>query len=168
MTLLPVKRKLREVFTLKQDDTKPADVVARQNLGVKITKAVQKDSTINIFQQQNVFVHQTFNILVEVLEMLDALEAQHPDRYPRTIAELPDEGEGAFKGLAEFCLLCFKRGVTWKEYKKIVKEAYMRTTIRNSRTWTEAAERLEVQRTAIHRQAHKLGVEDEPTDKGAR
>ncbi len=165
MTLLPVKRKLREVFKLKQDTTVPSDVVAKQKLGVSITRAVQKNSSIVIIQQQNVFVNQTFNILVEALEMLDQLEYNFSDIYPQAIPELSNEGEDAFKSLAEFCLLCFKRGATWKEYKNVVLEAYMRTTIVNSRTWSEAAKRLCIQRTAIHRMATQLGVEDKPIDR---
>lgn len=165
MTLLPVKQRLYEIFKLKQEDTKPTDLEVKQKLGVSITKAVQRDSSIFIFQQQNVFIQQTYSIVTEVLEMLDMLENVSPGIYPRPIPELPDEGENSFKGLAEFCLLCFKRGATWKEYKNVVQEAYMRTTIKNSRTWTEAAQRLNIQRTAIHRMAERLGVHDKPIDR---
>lgn len=164
MTLLPVKRKLYDIYKLRDEaESTTKDIVAKQNLGIGITKAIARDKPIIIFQQQNVVLSQTYNLVAEALEMIDAIEGEYTDVVPEIEEET--EGEDAFKKLAAFTLLCFKRRCSWKEYKNVVHEAYMRTTIRNSRTWSEAAKRLCIQRTAIHRMATNLGVEDKPIDR---
>ena len=163
--LLPVKNKLYDILRLDPEVTDPAEIRSEQNLGVSITKAIAKDKPIIIFQQKNVFIQQTFNIVAEILEMLDTIERSDPETYQIMIPETAEEGEEAFKGLAEFCMLCLKRGASWKQYKEVVQEAYMRTVIKNSRTWSEAAERLQIQRTAIHRMATRMGVTDKPLDR---
>lgn len=159
--LLPIKQKLYEIYKIKEEEGTHKDVVAKQSLGIAVTKAIARDKPIIVFQQQNIVLQHIYGNVAEALQMLDELDPDVMDITPT----VEDEGEKAFISLAEFCMLCFKRKASWKEYKAIVLEAYMRTTIKNSRTWTEAAGRLGIQRSAIHVMATRMGITDKPLDR---
>ena len=99
-TMVDLKDKLYEILLSASNGGANGDVSVNQELGVKISKAVQKDGGVNIIQLQSTHIHSITEKVVEALKVADAIEvSSHKEPELIDISPSPQIGYSPEEGM---------------------------------------------------------------------
>ena len=133
------------------DEQEESDLTIKQNMGVALTNTIKKEG-VNIIQLQNVRVSNAIPKIIEVLEMLDALEHIPPVLLEaETVEQIPAPSLDPIDILCEFA---YKRKMDWKTISNILKIRYC--DYAKIRSGDGAYELLGLARSTIHQTKQRL------------
>jgi hypothetical protein len=107
------------------------DVSVNQQLGVSISKAMQRDGGINILQFQSAHIHNITEKVIEALKVVDMLNLPLEnenlaviDVSPAQIEHVPDVEEDEADLIEAFCNLLYRKHMNWKDMQEYCKQEY--------------------------------------------
>jgi hypothetical protein len=138
----PKLAELREsIYDLMVVDEDTNDVKAVQNLGVSLANT--KDRSIVVNQFQSVIIKKTINTAIKCLRIVDGL------MEPTVTLLTPNvNSEKLQLNLLEDAA---GRGIGLSDFKSLAGEVYAMWILENSKNKTEAADRLQINRTYLAR-----------------
>lgn len=141
------------------NSTKKGDIQVEQSLDIKLSPVLARKGNINILQIQNVVVTNLIENMINMLKIIDNLSIDEVE--VRKINHLDLDVD-----LDDFCELLINENLKLLSFQRIAKKLYVRAALMKSKTKTEAARKLGIQRTYLSRLVTILGLENVQCDKG--
>ena len=156
-SLMDLKNVLYEMLTtLTQNGNKQDDPVqVTQQLGVQMSKAVQKDG-VNIIQLQNVHMSLVVPHLIEGMKLIDELAFELPKEFvqvkqithaPIQIEPIDADEEEDDDPIDTCCKFLYDQKIQWKEMQELMKARYAEYIRGEFEHVGEGADFLGIQRT---------------------
>ena len=132
-----LKNLLYDTLTLDNEESKIENISQNQQMGVSLTKAISKEG-VNIIQMpiQSIVSRNIIVNLVAALKIID---------------DIPLEST-----LAKQITNMAMEGLSLEEFQQKMKAMYVCEVIKQSKNGTEAAQKLDIQRTYLSRLKNKI------------
>jgi len=142
--LIQLKNLLYDTLTAEEEDS-GTDVVANQNLGVNLTKAIKKDG-VQIFQLQSVVNKKITNNVIKSLKIVDKL--QEKERILPSPIQTPELSLDHVIQVIEWLA---SKNIPLKQFDKLMRGLYVSEIVSDSGNTSIAAERLGVSIGQVHK-----------------
>jgi hypothetical protein len=147
-SLMDLKTVLYDMLTtLTKNDTEGDPVAITQQLGIQMSKAVQRDG-VNVIQLQNVHLSRIVPHLIDGMKLIDSIALGTPQEVIelKQIEHVVEEEEDD-DPIDSCCKFMYDQGIKWKEMQELMKARYAEFVRGEFDHGSEAADFLGIQRT---------------------